>query len=342
MKIIFLLPHLKISGGIRIILGYADRLSTIGHNIIVASEYGGFKRFIYNFLNKTHPFLSRESKVKLLTIKHFNDLPKADIVVGDSWSVAQKLYYSKAQGVKFHTIQHDERLYHGPRYKVEQVYKLPMKKIVVSSWLKEVLKNEYGSNPELLLNPIDRNLFYPQREKSNDKYLKILMLHHNYKWKGTEEGVSVVQELKKKYTNIKLILFGVREKKISLPYDEYYYNLPQEKLAWLYSRADIYLCPSWDEGSGLPSMEAMACKCALVTYDNGGSRDYAFSGKTAMVAKRRDVNDLKNKLELLIKDDKLRSRMAENGYNFIQQMPTWEEQIKKIENIFKNSLRSNA
>ena len=51
----------------------------------------------------------------------------------------------------------------------------------------------------------------------------------------------------------------------------------------------IYLCPSWDEGLGMPSMEAMACGSALVTYDNGGSRDYAHDGETALVAPRRDL-----------------------------------------------------
>ena len=49
----------------------------------------------------------------------------------------------------------------------------------------------------------------------------------------------------------------------------------------------------------MPPMEAMACGAALVTYDNGGCRDYARDGETALVAKRRDVDDLAAKLEQL-------------------------------------------
>ena len=78
----------------------------------------------------------------------------------------------------------------------------------------------------------------------------------------------------------------------------------------------------------------MACRCALVTYDNGGSRDYAFDGKTALVARRRDKEDLKNKLELLVKDIDLRKKIADNGYEFMQKWPTWEEQAEKLEKIF--------
>ena len=82
----------------------------------------------------------------------------------------------------------------------------------------------------------------------------------------------------------------------------------------------------------------MACMCAVVTYDNGGSRDFAFDGKTALVAKRRDVNDLAQKLEMLVHDKELREEIAENGYRFVQRMPTWEEQAAKMEQLFQKSI----
>src|SRR5207248_9510983 len=93
-------------------------------------------------------------------------------------------------------------------------------------------------------------------------------------------------------------------------YAEFHESPAQDRLAALYSSADIYLCPSWDEGLGMPRMEAMACGAALVTYDNGGCRDYARDGETALVARRRDVGDLAVKLELLASDPALRARIA--------------------------------
>ena len=52
----------------------------------------------------------------------------------------------------------------------------------------------------------------------------------------------------------------------------------------------------------MPSMEAMACGAALVTYDNGGCRDYARDGETALVAPRRDVAALAAALGRVLDD----------------------------------------
>ncbi len=51
----------------------------------------------------------------------------------------------------------------------------------------------------------------------------------------------------------------------------------------------------------MPPMEAMACGAALATYDNGGCRDYARDGETALVAPRRDVGALARALQRLVR-----------------------------------------
>ena len=47
------------------------------------------------------------------------------------------------------------------------------------------------------------------------------------------------------------------------------------------------------EGFGLPSVEAMACGCAIVTASNGGSEDYAIPGETAWSAGRERPRSLR-------------------------------------------------
>lgn len=327
------------------ILTYADLLAKKGHEVKVIVQSRRWTRHIFNLLG-IKPSWFRNLSAKVLRVNEFSEIaiPDADILVMDSWKVVQVASrLSDKKGSRFHFVQHDERLYHGPAGEVDEVYRLPIKKVVVSSWLKEVFARDYHIETELLLNTVDRDLFHPVAIAKDNLIIKILLLHHPYTWKGTEEGIALVQKLKERYPNIKLILFGARNEKIDLSCDEYYYNLPQEKLAWLYSSCDIFLCPSWDEGFGLPSLEAMACKCAVVTYDNGGSRDYAFDphtsrgvgidGQTALVAKRRDLEDLYNKLKLAVRDENLRKNIAENGYNFVTNMPTWQEQAEKLERM---------
>ncbi|OGZ34761.1 MAG: hypothetical protein A2174_02345 [Candidatus Portnoybacteria bacterium RBG_13_41_18] len=345
MKINFLLPKLKISGGTRVILTYADLLAKKGYKVTVLVQSKNWTRPFFNFLKiKPRWFGSLCADVWRVQNWSASFVPDADILVADTWKLALiAADLPDEKGKKFHFVQHDERLYHGSALEVAKAYQLPFKKIVVSSWLREILKNDFDFEPELLINTVDRNLFYPVPVKKNESEIKILLLEHDYDWKGTKEGVDAVKKIKEKNPNVKLVLFSARKSKTDFPCDEYYYNLPQKKLAWLYSSCDIFLCPSWDEGFGLPSLEAMACGCAIVTYDNGGSRDFAFDphaprgvgvdGQTALVARRRDTEDLYQKLEILAADKNLREKIAQNGYDFALKMPTWEEQAKKLEKI---------
>jgi len=291
MKISFLAPHLKKSGGVRIILMYANLLAARGHEVTVYTQSNNrFRRSVANALQIGKPDWIKDFKPKVIRVPDFldNEIEPADHVISTTIAICDKMKLMGAdKGKKHYLIQHKEGLYHAKKDENEaRTFAYDISKIVVSTWLNEIIEKEYHGQAELLLNPIDREMFYQwPREKSTDE-IRIMLLHHNYEWKGTREGAEIVNELKKKYSNIRLVLWGLRAKDIDYPHDEYYYDLPQERLAWIYSNSDIYLCPSWDEGSGLPNMEAMACKCAVATYDNGGSWDYAIDGETAMVAKR--------------------------------------------------------
>lgn len=346
MKITFISPHLKISGGVRIVLMYANLLAHKNHSVtVIVRSQNKLRRTVANIFQIGRPNWIRDFKPKVIRVEDVveKNIPEADILLASSYrDILKTADLPLDKGEKFYLVQHDERLYHGDRDRVENGYLTDTNKIVVASWLKEMFKNEFNQEAVLLINPIDTNLFHPLDNKRQGNDVRILLMHHDYEWKGTKEGVKIVQKLKKKYPQIKLIIFGVRQEQIEYPSDEYYYKLPQNKLAELYSNCDIFLCPSWDEGFGLPSVEAMACRCALVTYDNGGSRDYAYDNKTAMVAKHRDINDLANKLEQLVKEKDLRGKIARQGYEFIQTMPTWQEQTDRLENIFKQILEKNA
>lgn len=323
-------------------LVYANELEKRGHKARVYLLGRNFiRRFLTNFFCFGYPGWVKNFYPKIIKVPSLEEkfIDEADITIFTSYIHAKPIStWPESTGVKFYLIQHYESLYHGPKEEVDKTYLFPFRKIVVSSWLKDIMETKFGGSVELLLNPIDRKQFSPTGRTIDKESIRLLLLHHDYEWKGTKEGVEIVQELKKKYGNLKLILFGARGKTIDFPHDEYYYDLPQEKLSWLYSNSDIFLCPSWEEGFGLPSLEAMACRCAVVTYDNAGSRDFAFDGKTAFVAKRRDITDLKNKLELAIKDENLRKKIAENGYQFALKWPTPEEQAEKLEKIFYASL----
>ena len=339
MRINFLLPHLKLSGGVHVVITFAEELSKRGHGVIVAAENKRWTRYIRNLFND-HPLLSKNSKVRILRVENFSDLPKADIWVADSWKVAEKLYAINTHGAKFQHIQHDERMYHGNRADVDRVFRLPLKKFVNATWIYEIFKKEFNQETEILFNAIDCNLFNPNKRdrKDNDIDIRVLVLHHDYEWKKTKEGADIVRKLQKNHPNVKLILYGTRIKNINVPCDEYHYNVVGEQLARVFANSDIYLGCSIDDSRPIAHRWAMASCSALAIYDNVSVADYALDRETALIAKKGDAEDLSNKLEELIAHPDLRKKIADNALKFVRSLPTWEKLTDKLESIFKEAI----
>ena len=118
---------------------------------------------------------------------------------------------------------------------------------------------------------------------------------------------------------------------------EYHYRPTRERLRKIYQSCDIFLCPSWYEGLGLPSMEAMACRCALVTSDTGGCLDYAINGKTALVSPSRDIDGLRANIIRLIDDKELLQAISYNGQKKIYELD-WHESCGQLISFFEKSL----
>jgi glycosyltransferase involved in cell wall biosynthesis len=338
MKINFLLPHLKNSGGVRIILTYAELLKAKGHEVNILTRSSG-KKIIKNIFIKEYCWFGKlRSKVLLKRNFCSADIPEADVTIADSWNMAKILIKAEDKvGKKINFVQHDERLFHGDKELVEEVYNNDMSKIVVSSWLEKIFENELNKKTFKLINPVEE-IFLKSTAREKHVDIKVLLLNHTYLWKGVDEGLETLEKLKLKFKDlhISVLAFGSRLKTKDDRIDEYFYDLNRNDIAKLYRSADIYLCPSWYEGYGLPSVEAMASGCALVTYDNGGSWDYAIPDKTAFVAKNQDKDDLFLKLEEAVINSEKRLKIAETGRSFVNDLPHWQEQTDRLEKYLIN------
>lgn len=338
MKITFLAPHIRIAGGVRAILTYADRLAGRGHDVTVVVPAKRPWLACWRNFRRHGPGWIPGFRARVRWVGGWEParLPSADALVATAWQSADAVARAPASaGAKFYFVQHYESLYHGEAARVDATYALPLKKIVISSWLKDIMKERFGSAAEVLVTPVDRDLFHPVEGARSDDALRVLMLHHDYPWKGVREGLEAIAAVKVRHPSVLLVGFGVKRPREALPYDEFHENLPQERLAWLYSRCPIYLCPSWDEGLGMPPMEAMACGAALVTFDNGGCRDYAKDGETALVVPRRDVAALARALERMVTDAGLRQRLARQGQAFVTSRFDWDRAAERLEGILR-------
>jgi glycosyltransferase involved in cell wall biosynthesis len=328
----------RIAGGVRAILTYADRLAAGGHEVEVVVPAKGRGRALWRSLRDVKPDWMPGLRARISWVDRWRAgaLPDGDAVVATAWQSAAAVAAAPARcGRKFYFVQHYESLYHGEPEVVDVTYRLPLRKIVISTWLRDIMRERFGAEAEILVTPVDPALFHAVPVTVRTPRPRVLMLHHEYAWKGTADGFEAIARVRCRVPALHLVGFGVNAPRTAAAYDEFHANPPQEELAPLYSGCEIYLCPSWDEGLGMPPMEAMACGAALVTYDNGGCRDYARDDETALVARRRDVADLAAKLERLAVDPALRARIAAAGSAFIRDAFDWGRAVRRLEEILR-------
>src|SRR5439155_702035 len=110
-------------------------------------------------------------------------LAEGDVVVATAWQSAAGVAAAPARcGAKFYFVQHYESLYHGAPNAVDATYRLPLRKIVISTWLSDLMRERFGSPTDVLVTPVDPDLFHPTPGTVSTSRPRVLMLHHEYAW----------------------------------------------------------------------------------------------------------------------------------------------------------------
>ena len=347
--------YARISGGNRLLFEYANRLKKAGQEVrwfVLAKHIKWYrldKRImacvqgvtimppeVIDWVDNTIP-------IEILPANHPKYIPDADILVSTAWQTAEFVAkLSAVKGVPFYFILHYESLWARYKSRAVKTYDLPMKKLVISSWLKGMLKEKHGQTADVIVTPVNQDMFFCEEKKWNSTR-RICMLHHDYNWKGYEDGIKAVKEVIAQGHDLELVVFGEKLKDPQPLFDsagfdfEYHYRPTRERLRKIYCSCDIFLCPSWYEGLGMPAMEAMACRCSLVTTDTGGCLDYAIDEQTALVSAPRDVTGLSRNLIRLLEDEALLKSLSEDGYRKINEF-NWEENCDRLICLFNERL----
>lgn len=103
-------------------------------------------------------------------------------------------------------------------------------------------------------------------------------------------------------------------------------SVTDEDLPAFYKNATCFVLPSLYEGFGLPVLEAMRYGCPVIT-SNISSLPEA-GGDAALYVNPLDVNDIKEKLELMINDKELRMKSVKKGYEQVKKF-SWEKTARE-------------
>lgn len=102
--------------------------------------------------------------------------------------------------------------------------------------------------------------------------------------------------------------------------------------------ADLLILPSINnnEAFGIVLIEALACGVPVLASDLPGVRKVFKEGAQGLLAKPNDINDLKNKLEIILTNEKMRRQMALNARSLAEEKYNLELMKIRLEKLLKS------
>ena len=198
-----------------------------------------------------------------------------------------------------------------------------MKLITKTHWNKNKVKEETGSDCAIIGPSVNMDLFCPRNQfRQTDKIVIAAMVRPESPRREPLLTMKVLYEVAKQNANrVELLVFGSDPEKSSIDkefwskisMDFEYRNLGKlntMEMASLLSYADIFADFSSFQAMGLTAMEAMACACAVIVPLNGGTGEYAKDRVNSLVIDTADKQECIDALNLLVRDDELRNRIA--------------------------------
>jgi glycosyltransferase involved in cell wall biosynthesis len=120
-------------------------------------------------------------------------------------------------------------------------------------------------------------------------------LYHSSPFKGIEVAMSAIERVRREVPGLRVVSFGADRPlgASSLPIGtEFHFRPPQSAIRDIYAKCDVWLCASRREGFHLPPLEAMACRCPVVSTRVGGPEDIIEQGVNGYLVDIGDVDAL--------------------------------------------------
>lgn len=172
--------------------------------------------------------------------------------------------------------------------------------ITPSEWLASVVRRSYLSRyiVKAIPNGIDLGIFKPKPSNFKDCHSirnKKMILAVSNVWnekKGMNDVFSLSEKLDKE--EYQVVMVGLTDKQLSLVPDSIIAicrTNSVEELAEIYSAADVFINPSYEETMGLVTVEALACGTPAVVYDQTAVPEI-IDGTCGLIIKAGDIDAL--------------------------------------------------
>jgi glycosyltransferase involved in cell wall biosynthesis len=107
--------------------------------------------------------------------------------------------------------------------------------------------------------------------------------------------------------------------------------VPRPELVDLYYDADVFaFAPIWNEGFGIPPIEAMAAGVPVVATRSGAIPEIVRDQQTGLLVDKNDPRALAESILKLLHDDNLRAKMGRAARSWVHENFTWDRVAEKM------------
>ena len=236
------------------------------------------------------------------------------------------------------------------------------KKII--AWTKASANEILGEFPEIKnkIEVIYPTISYLKNKKMKHNGINLLFIGRYFYAKGGMEALEIMDNLTKKYEKVMGIFVADMPKEILKKYScnkkiKFYSLMSKEKLFNdIYSVSDIFVYPGYSDTFGFAILEAMSFGIPVITVERFAKKEIvgndngfvipnsisSWKGNFPVFENRKKLlNEITEKTELLIKNKKLREKISEKCTDIVKRGKfSIKERNKKLNRIYEEALKN--
>jgi glycosyltransferase involved in cell wall biosynthesis len=324
MRVLFILPVFRISGGAYIVAKVCGELAATGiHEVIIAVPDAGIKESLR--------WLEHPQGVTVLPYSQtYQDI--YDVVVATWWEtlfIASRLQ-AKTYALFMQALESSFYEWGNPR---QEIYDRLVGANVFPSITTARWTLNYASQPAFyFLAGLDRSIFKPttpflQRGANEVRFL--LEGPISDARKNIKQAIDLLEQ---KSVNYVWVGAEAAWEHVGTHCQAIFSDVPLQQMAAVYSSADVMLKISSSEGMFGPPLEMFACGGTAICWDVSGAEEYMAHGCNSLLCPINNFSTFLGYIDLLRKDRDLLGRLKAGAKNSANAWPSW---FQVRESIFK-------